>query len=135
MLSFPADHDGNLGLANLGFAFKPPNGVGLSLDVGIVKGGGYLFIDAERGEYAGALELMFAEFLVDRAPSASSPRRIPDGSPGFSLLIIISVEFGTGIQLGFGFTLLGRRRPGRPQPHDEPAGADGGRAHAARSSR
>ena len=32
---------------------------------------------------------------------------MPDGSPGFSLLIIITAEFGTGIQLGFGFTLLG----------------------------
>jgi hypothetical protein len=31
---------------------------------------------------------------------------MPDGSKGFSLLIIMSVEFGTGIQLGFGFTLL-----------------------------
>ena len=32
---------------------------------------------------------------------------MPDGSRGFSLLIIISVEFGTGLQLGFGFTLIG----------------------------
>ena len=32
---------------------------------------------------------------------------MPDGSPGFSLLIIITAEFGPGIQLGFGFTLLG----------------------------
>jgi hypothetical protein len=31
---------------------------------------------------------------------------MPDGSKGFSLLIIMSVEFGTGIQLSFGFTLL-----------------------------
>ena len=38
-------------------AFKPPNGVGLSLDAGVVKGGGYLFFDFDRGEYAGALEL------------------------------------------------------------------------------
>ena len=30
-------------------AFKPPNGVGLSLDAGVVKGGGYLFFDADRG--------------------------------------------------------------------------------------
>ena len=28
-----------------------------SLDAGVVKGGGYLFIDPDRGEYAGALEL------------------------------------------------------------------------------
>ena len=32
--------------------------------------------------------------------------KMPDGSPGFSLLIIISAEF-TPIQLGFGFTLNG----------------------------
>jgi len=31
---------------------------------------------------------------------------MPDGSKGFSLLIIITAEFGAGIQLGFGFTLL-----------------------------
>jgi Family of unknown function (DUF6603) len=31
---------------------------------------------------------------------------MPDGSKGFSLLIILSVEFGNGLQLGFGFTLL-----------------------------
>ena len=37
------------------FAFKPPNGIGLSLDAGIVKGGGYLGVD-EHG-YAGILEL------------------------------------------------------------------------------
>jgi hypothetical protein len=31
---------------------------------------------------------------------------MPDGSSGFSLLIVITAEFGSGIQLGFGFTLL-----------------------------
>jgi hypothetical protein len=31
---------------------------------------------------------------------------MPDGSSGFSLLIIITADFGPGIQLGFGFTLL-----------------------------
>ena len=31
---------------------------------------------------------------------------MPDGSSGFSLLIIITADFGAGIQLGFGFTLL-----------------------------
>ena len=30
---------------------------------------------------------------------------MPDGSRGFSLLIILTAEFGTGIQLGLGFTL------------------------------
>lgn len=105
-LSFPADRPGNLGPADLAFAFQPPKGVGLALDAGVVKGGGYLYIDAERGEYAGALELMFAEFVTLTAVGLITTR-MPDGSDGFSLLVIINAEFGTGLQLGLGFTLLG----------------------------
>lgn len=98
---------GNLGPLDLAVGFKPPNGVGLSVDAGIVKGGGYLFLDPDRGEYAGALELTFAEFLSLKAIGIITTK-MPDGSPGFSLLIIITAEFGaTGLQLGYGFTLLG----------------------------
>ena len=103
--AFRSDHDGNLGPLDLSLGFKPPNGIGLSVDAGIVKGGGYLFIDAERGEYAGALELTFAGFLSLKAIGIITTK-MPDGSKGFSLLVIISVEFGSGIQLGFGFTLI-----------------------------
>ncbi len=105
-VGFAQGGSGNLGPVDLGFAFKPPNGVGLSLDVGIVKGGGYLFIDTARGEYAGALELEFADFLSLHAIGFITTKN-PDGSPGFSLLIIITVEFPGGLQLGYGFTLLG----------------------------
>ncbi|HEX8149787.1 MAG TPA: DUF6603 domain-containing protein [Pyrinomonadaceae bacterium] len=97
---------GNLGPADLDVSFKPPNGVGLSLDAGVVKGGGYLFFDFEREEYAGALELVFSGFINLKAIGLITTR-MPDGSRGFSLLIIITAEFGAGIQLGFGFTLLG----------------------------
>lgn len=102
-----ADGRGSIGPFDLVVAFKPPNGVGLSIDAGVVRGGGYLFIDAERGEYAGALELTFAEFLSLKAIGILSTR-MPDGSDGFSLLMIITAEFGSaGLQLGYGFTLLG----------------------------
>ena len=101
---FP-DGGGNLGPVDLGFAFKPPSGVGLAIDAGVVSGGGFLYVDAARGEYAGALELEFANFLELKAIGLISTR-MPDGSAGFSLLIVIAVEFGTGIQLGYGFTLL-----------------------------
>ncbi|MGC4067071.1 MAG: hypothetical protein QM784_21020 [Polyangiaceae bacterium] len=77
----------------------------MSLDVGIVRGGGYLFIDVDRGEYAGVLELSFSGIVTLTAIGLITTK-MPDGSSGFSLLIIISVEFGNGIQLGFGFTLL-----------------------------
>ncbi len=103
--AFPPNHDGNLGPVDLRLGFKPPNGVGLSIDAGVVKGGGYLYVDADRGEYAGALELTFAEFLSIKAIGLITTK-MPDGSKGFSLLIIMTVEFGTGLQLGFGFTLL-----------------------------
>lgn len=103
--TFPAQ-GGNLGPANLAFSFKFPGGVGLSVNAGIVQGGGFLYIDTDRGEYAGALELVFADFLSLHAIGLITTK-MPDGSSGFSLLVIITAEFGEGIQLGFGFTLLG----------------------------
>jgi hypothetical protein len=106
VITFSDKADANFGLINLDLRFKPPNGVGLSVDAGVVKGGGYLYFDFDREEYAGALELTFSEFLSLKAIGLITTR-MPDGSKGFSLLIIITAEFGTGIQLGYGFTLLG----------------------------
>jgi hypothetical protein len=103
--SFPPG-GGNVGPMELAFGFKPPNGVGLSLDTGVVKGGGYLFIDPDRGEYAGAFELTIQDFLSLKAIGLITTR-MPDGRPGFSLLIIITAEFSPGLQLGYGFTLIG----------------------------
>ena len=96
---------GNLGPAQLDVSFLPPKGVGLSINAGVVQGGGFLYIDTDRGEYAGALQLEIADFLSVSAIGLISTK-MPDGSSGFSLLIIISADFGPGIQLSFGFTLL-----------------------------
>ncbi|MGJ5081828.1 DUF6603 domain-containing protein [Bradyrhizobium sp. HKCCYLS3013] len=104
-LAFPGS-GGNLGPIDLSFGFKPPNGVGLSIDAGAVTGGGYLFIDPDRGEYAGALELKILDFLSVTAIGVITTK-MPDGSKGFSFIAIITVEFNPGMQLGFGFTLLG----------------------------
>jgi hypothetical protein len=97
---------GNLGPVQVDFAFKPPKGVGLSLNAGTVIGGGYLYLDPSRGQYAGALELMVADWLQLTAIGLITTK-MPDGSKGFSLLVIITAQFGTGLQLGFGFTLIG----------------------------
>ncbi len=104
-LSFPGE-GGNLGPVNLGFGFKPPNGVGLAIDAGVVKGGGYLYLDFEKGEYAGALELVISDWLALKAIGLITTKN-PDGTPGFSLLLIITAEFSPGIQLGYGFVLTG----------------------------
>ncbi|MFG3019432.1 DUF6603 domain-containing protein [Streptomyces sp. NPDC048254] len=95
---------GNLGPMDLGVAFKPPNGIGLALKSGPVKGGGYLFIDPEAGQYAGMLQLEFSAIAIKAIGLLAT--KLPNGRQGFSLLILITVEF-TPIQLGFGFTLIG----------------------------
>ena len=101
--TFPPDNSGNLGPLNLALGFKPPTGVGLSLDVGIIKGGGFLSIDVDKGEYVGAMELDFIGIISLKAIAIINTK-MPDGSKGFSLLIIITADFPP-IQLGFGFTL------------------------------
>jgi hypothetical protein len=96
---------GNAGPVNISPGFMPPKGIGLSIDAGIVAGGGYLYFDSSKGEYAGALQLRFANFLTVTAIGLVETK-MPDGSNGFSLLVVITADFGAGIQLGFGFTLL-----------------------------
>lgn len=100
-----SDRSGNLGPLDVSFGFKPPKGVGLSIDAAVVKGGGYLYFDFDKQEYAGVLELAIAELVTVKAIGLITTR-MPDNSPGFSLLVIITAEF-SGIQLGFGFTLTG----------------------------
>jgi len=96
---------GNAGPFGIDLGFKPPKGVGLSLNAGGFKGGGFLSLDRPKGEYAGALELTFQDIISVKAVGILSTK-MPDGSDGFSLLLIITAEF-TPIQIGFGFTLIG----------------------------
>lgn len=104
-ISFPEQRNGNLGPVDLAFGFKPPHGVGLAVDAGVIKGGGVLNFNPAKEEYFGGLELVFSDFINLKAVGIINTR-MPDGSSGFSLLIIITAEF-TPIQLGFGFTLNG----------------------------
>jgi hypothetical protein len=101
-----AIRQGNLGVLDAALGFKPPNGLGLALDAGIVKGGGYLFIDHVRGEYAGALELTIGPVSVKAIGLLSTKVPLPDGGEGWALLLLLYFEFPP-IQLGFGFTLDG----------------------------
>lgn len=102
-LSFP-EKGGNLGVANLDLGFKPPKGVGLTIKAQVVTGGGYLYFEKE--QYAGVLQLEIAQKFSLSAVGLLTTK-MPDGSKGFSLLVIISVRFDPGIQLGYGFSLNG----------------------------
>jgi hypothetical protein len=83
----------------ISFAFKPPDGIGLSLDAGVIKGGGYLSVDANG--YAGVLELKFLAVDVKAIAILNT-----HSEAGFSLLLLIFGQF-PAIQLSFGFTLTG----------------------------
>ena len=87
------------------FAFKPPNGLGFVVDAGPVVGGGYVSFDWEKGEYAGILDLEVSGTFAIKAIGILATK-MPDGRPGFSMLLIITAEFSP-IQLGYGFTLNG----------------------------
>lgn len=95
---------GTSGVGRPSLGFAPPSGIGLSIDAGPVVGGGYLFFDRASEQYAGAVELEFSSIALKAIGLLTT--RMPDRSPGFSLLVIISAEF-TPVQLGFGFTLSG----------------------------
>ncbi len=101
-----SDRSGNLGPLDVSFGFQPPKGVGLAIDAGVVKGGGYLYLDFDKGEYAGALELSISNWLSLKAIGLINTK-MPGGQPGFSLLVIITAEFNPGFQLGYGFVLIG----------------------------
>lgn len=96
---------GNLGLLDLSPRFKPPSGLGLSVDGGGFRGGGFLRYEAESERYAGMLELEFQDRFTLKAFGLLETR-LPNAQAGFSLVIVINAEFNP-IQLGFGFTLNG----------------------------
>jgi hypothetical protein len=96
---------GNLGALDFSMDFKPPKGIGLALDTPTIQGGGYLFLDFEKGEYAGVAELVIKQMVAVKAIGILQTKK-PDGSPGYSFLLLITAEFKP-IQLGFGFTLNG----------------------------
>ena len=104
-LTFPED-GGNLGGANLDFGFKQPNGVGLSIDEAGVTGGGFLYLDAEKGQYAGVVQLNLEGGIAVKALGLIATR-LPNKAKGFSLLVVITAEDFKPIPLPLGFKLTG----------------------------
>ncbi|MEO6410412.1 MAG: DUF6603 domain-containing protein, partial [Burkholderiaceae bacterium] len=106
LLSFPPT-GGNLGVANLDLGFKPPSGVGLSVDAhGVLTGGGFLFHDEAQKVYAGVMQLSLHETITLKAFGLIATQ-MPDGKAGFSMIIFITAEDFRPIPLGMGFTLQG----------------------------
>jgi hypothetical protein len=97
---------GNVGPFDLALGFKPPTGLGLAIAAPSVVGGGYVGFDPQRAEYSGMLQLELADRIAIKAIGLLTTR-LPDGSKGYSLLILLTAEGFTPIPLGLGFTLTG----------------------------
>lgn len=70
--------------------FKPPSGAGLSLNVaGLLTGGGFLGIDAAKGEYAGVLSVSMLGLGITAIA-------IINTRPSFSLFAVLTADFGPG---------------------------------------
>ena len=104
-VSFPSA-GGNFGPVQLGVGFNPPKGVGLAIATPAVAGGGFLELDYDAGRYSGVFELTIVGTVSVKAVAIITTK-LADGSPGFALLIFITAEGFTPVQLGMGFSLTG----------------------------
>jgi len=103
--SSPSDRKGNLGPLQLDLGVRAPDGVALSLDArGVISGGGFLGHDPATGTYAGAMKLSLQDQMTLSAYGLIATR-MPDGRPGYSLLVFITAEGFQPIPLGLGFML------------------------------
>jgi hypothetical protein len=92
-----------LGGLDVDLRFAPPKGIGLAIDAATISGGGYLFLDADGGQYAGVIQLEFNGLTLQAIGLIAT--KLPGGERGFSLLVIITASGFTPINVGFGFRL------------------------------
>lgn len=103
-LAFPEKADGNLMGADFSLDLKPPSGIGFLLKGKYLTGGGFLYIDTDRGEYMGIAQLSFKNKYNIKAFGIILTK-LPNGKKGFSFVLMLTIE--TSFQLGLGFQLTG----------------------------
>lgn len=83
------------GLNPLSVSIKEPTGIGIVLDSGLVRGGGFLGV--RPGGYGGALQLRLGPVEVKAVGLITLDP--------FGFIVVMSIEFLPAIDLSFGFTL------------------------------
>ena len=72
-------------------SFRPPTDIAIDVSSKQVSGGGLISRNPQTEEYAGLMQLQIAEKISVKAIGLLS-RRLPDGSKGYSFVILIFVE-------------------------------------------
>ncbi len=108
----------NFGIADVSLDFKPPSGIGLRVDATGVSGGGYLFLDPAKGQYAGVVQLN-----LDGGSHAQRDRpRVDAAAEWREGLLVPHRHHGRGIQPDSPWPRVHahrHRRAARDQPHGE----------------
>ena len=96
----------NLRFVDLHPGIKFPRGVAVEVYTALVAGGGSILHDPDQGLYFGTIDLCFRGGITLQAIGLITTKN-PDGTKGFSLLAILTVELGNPYPLGMGFFLQG----------------------------
>lgn len=89
-----------------GLRLRYPDAVGLSIDTSQITLAGFVLVDEARGRYVGAIGLKLLSSF-ELAAVCIITTKMPDGSPGFSLLFLIAMKLPTPISLSYGFFFAG----------------------------
>ncbi len=97
---------GNLGpLGDLGLDFVPPRGIGVAIDAGPIKGGGFFYLDVPHRTYAGVLEASLA--LCGKGIQIKAAGLLRETDTGWDFVLILSAQFQPAIEIFLGLTLNG----------------------------
>jgi Family of unknown function (DUF6603) len=97
---------GNLGAAgNLGIDFVPPRGIGVLINAGPIKGGGFFYLDPAHRTYAGVLEASLD--LCGKGIQIKAAGLLRETDDGWDFVLILSAQFEPAIEIFLGLTLNG----------------------------
>ncbi|MEO8450675.1 MAG: DUF6603 domain-containing protein, partial [Gemmatimonadota bacterium] len=97
---------GNLGPGgDISLGFVPPKGIGVSIDIGPIKGGGFFFFDPPHRTYAGVLEAALS--ACGKGIQIKAAGLLRETDDGWDFVLILSAQFDPAIELFLGLTLNG----------------------------
>jgi hypothetical protein len=97
---------GNLGpQGGIDVEFVAPRGIGVEINIGPVKGGGFLFLDPPHRTYGGVLEASLD--LCSKGIQIKAAGLLRETDDGWSFVVIVSAQFEPGIEIFLGLTLNG----------------------------
>jgi hypothetical protein len=100
--------DGDAGPFDLDLSPVWPTGLGLAINAGPIRGGGFVALDRAKGRYVGILQVEVFDIGVNAIAMLetrdATGAALPD--PGYSFVLLVAADIPR-VQLGYGFTLNG----------------------------